>query len=107
MIRTWLPAIAAVSTVLCAATAEAQPTRDYYSARDQRSVLTRQLDDSQRAYYRQVFAAIDRMDWNGASALLDQQSDGPLHAVARAKIYTAASSPRVELGQIMAWLDRG
>lgn len=103
----WLPALAAAATCLQAVTAEAQPTREYYVARIERSALPRQLDDQTRDYYRAVFDAIDRKDWAGASALLDQRSEGPLHPVARAELYLAAGSPRVELPQIQAWLERG
>lgn len=105
--KQWLPALAVAAACLHGVAAQAQPTREYYSARLERSTLPRQLDDSAREYYRSVFAAIDRQDWAGAATLLNQQSEGLLHPVARAELYLAAGSPRVELPQIQAWLERG
>jgi len=104
--KSWLPALAVLAAAL-GATAQAQPTREYFSARAERSAAPRQLDDRERDFYRSVFAAIDRKDWTAAAALLDQQPDGLLTQIARAELYLAAGSPRVELPQIQAWLDRG
>src|SRR5690606_32821705 len=73
----------------------------------QRSAAQRQLDQREQEQYRAVFAAIDARDWTGAAALLDQMPDGLLTPVARAELYLAAGSPRVELPQIQAWLERG
>ena len=101
----WLAAFTAL--VLGSATAEAQPTREYFSALAERSATPRQLDEREREHYRAVFAAIDRKDWAAAAALLDQKPDGLLTPVGRAELYLAAGSPRVELPQIQAWLDRG
>jgi len=54
--------------------------------------------------WRGVFAAIRAEDWAGASAGIAALPPGPLSAVARAEIYTARNSPRVDLGQIAALL---
>src|SRR5690606_13258720 len=45
--------------------------------------------------------------WSGAQSLLDQRGGGLLHPVARAELFLAANSPRVELAQIQAWMQRG
>ena len=86
--------------------ANAASTREYFTARLQAGP-PQQLDQAERAYYGQVFAAIDRGDWAAVEALLAQRSDGLLHPVARAEYYLAANSPRVELLQIDAWMARG
>jgi len=96
---------AALAAALAATPAAAQSTREYYTAHAQVSA-PQQLDREARDYYRQVFAAIDRQDWAGADALLSQRS-GILHPTARAQLYLAANSPRVELWQIEAWMDGG
>jgi soluble lytic murein transglycosylase-like protein len=98
---------AALTLLAAGTTAQAQPTREYFSALMQRSATFKQLDEREREHYRAVFAAIDRQDWGGASALLDQKPDGLLTPVARAELYLAAGSPRVELPQIQAWMERG
>jgi len=100
----WLVAVAGLAL---GSAAHAQPTREYFSAIAQRSAAPRQLADNDAEHYRAVFAAIDRKDWSGAAALLDQKPDGLLTEVARAELYLAAGSPRVELGQIQTWMARG
>jgi hypothetical protein len=64
------------------------------------------LNDAQRGAYREVFAAIRASDWTSAHARLDAMGDGPLHAFARAEIYLAKSSPRVEAEPLLALLAR-
>ncbi|MDT9597524.1 lytic transglycosylase domain-containing protein [Sphingosinicella rhizophila] len=66
-----------------------------------------ELSASERNSYREIFAAIRTRDWPGAAAKLDAMRDGPLHAVARAQLYLAAGSPRVELDPLMALLAKG
>jgi len=51
-----------------------------------------------------VFAEIRAQDWAGASAGIAALPPGPLNQVARAELYTARNSPRVELAQIAALL---
>jgi hypothetical protein len=95
------------ASALGAAPAAAQPTHDYYASLATRTAAPRQLSQAEREYYQAVFAAIDRQDWAGAEALLAQREDGLLHPAARAELYLAAGSPRIELPQIEAWLQRG
>ena len=63
-----------------------------------------QLDDAQRSAYRAVFTAIRESRWADAQLQLDAMRPGPLHAIARAEIYTAKGSPKVELTPLMALL---
>ncbi|KQM66712.1 lytic transglycosylase [Sphingomonas sp. Leaf16] len=63
-----------------------------------------QLSPEDRDAYTQVFAAIRGGRWADAQLRLDAMKPGPLHAVARAELYTAKGSPKVELPQLMAVL---
>ncbi|WP_239019721.1 lytic transglycosylase domain-containing protein [Sphingomonas suaedae] len=63
-----------------------------------------QLDREDREAYRAVFAAIRESRWADAQIKLDAMRPGLLHATARAELYLAKGSPRVELPQIMALL---
>ncbi len=65
------------------------------------------LPQSDREYYTEVFGAIDKADWKKVQDLLAQRKDGPLHKVALAEYYLAATSPKVELPQIESWLKDG
>ncbi|MFM9978958.1 MAG: lytic transglycosylase domain-containing protein [Sphingomonadaceae bacterium] len=62
----------------------------------QATVLPVQLGPNARERYRDIFASIRAERWSDASTKLDAMDKGPLHAVARALIYTAKGSPRVE-----------
>jgi len=63
-----------------------------------------QLSTTDRSAYREIFAAVRAGDWANASARLDAMPQGPLHAAARAEIYTGKGSPRVELDRILPLL---
>jgi soluble lytic murein transglycosylase-like protein len=63
-----------------------------------------QLDADQRAGYRTVFAAIRAERWADAAIALAAIKPGPLHALARAELFTARNSPKVELSPILALL---
>jgi soluble lytic murein transglycosylase-like protein len=63
-----------------------------------------QLSNEDREAYRAAFAAIRDGRWADAQLRLDAMKPGMLHAVARAEMYLAKGSPRVELPQLMALL---
>ena len=60
------------------------------------------LDAAQRDGYRAIFAAIHAQDWSGAAARLDAMPTGPLHPIARAELYLAKGSPRIETDALVA-----
>ncbi len=63
------------------------------------------LDPTQQGAYRAVFAAIRDQRWQDAQIGLDAMAPGPLHAVARAELYTAKGSPRVDLDSLVRLLN--
>src|SRR3954463_11360503 len=64
-----------------------------------------QLDSDQREGYRKVFAAIRAGQWIDAQIQLDSMKPGPLHSIARAELYTAKNSPKVELAPLLTLLQ--
>ncbi len=60
------------------------------------SMLPIQLGPNARERYRDIFASIDAGKWADASTKLAAMDEGPLHPVARAIIYTAKGSPKVD-----------
>ena len=90
---------------LCAAANSA--SLDYFANRASNSAVPVLLTQDERAYYREVFAAIEGGNWARVQALFAQKSDGPLHQVARAEYYLAAGSPRIELDALSGWLAQG
>jgi len=65
------------------------------------------LSNSERAHYRDLFAAIDRQQWDRVTALLNRSENSVLNPIARAEYYTHANSPRVSADQISRWLSAG
>lgn len=66
------------------------------------TALPVQLGPNARTQYRAIFDDIDAARWTEATAKLDVMPEGPLHSVARAAIYTAKGSPKVEGFQLAA-----
>jgi soluble lytic murein transglycosylase len=65
----------------------------------------RQLSAGEREAYREIFAAIRGERWSEASARLDGMDEGPLHAIARAELYLAKNSPRVEAEPLVELIE--
>ncbi len=65
------------------------------------------LSNQEREYYRRVFAAIDREQWDQVQRLLDQGPGGLLHQIATAEYYTHANSPQISANQISNWFAAG
>ena len=57
----------------------------YFASRASRSDVPSLLSQDERAYYRELFTAIDKGDWARVQTLFAQKSDGPLHQVAKAE----------------------
>ena len=80
---------------------------EYFRNRADRSAVPVLLTQDERAYYKDLFAAIDHQDWAKVQALFQQKPDGPLHQVARAEYYLDPKSPKVELDALNQWLAQG
>ena len=55
--------------------------------------------------YTAIFAAIDGKNWAEATRLIEAAPKGPMASMARAELYLAAGSPKVEAGQLQALLE--
>ena len=77
---------------------------DYFRSRADRTAVPSLLSQDERAYYRELFAAIDKADWTRVQAMFAQKPDGPLHQVARAEYFLAPTSPKIELTSLTGWL---
>ena len=102
---------AAVVALCCLATtpalAQQADSRAYFTARLFDQPAPQQLSAEDRAYYDQLFSAIENGAWGTVESLFQQRPTGLLHDVARAEYYLAANSPRVEADQIAQWLRTG
>ena len=93
-----LPAVAAPIGGEPAAAVEAPP-----AAKSDR--IPDQLDTAQRDGYRAVFQAIRAGAWTDAQIGLAAMKPGPLHAIARAELFTAKGSPKVELDPLVQLIN--
>ena len=98
-------ALAGVLAPLCASANSA--ATDYFANRASRGAVPALLTQDDRAYYRELFAAIDRSDWTRVQAMLAQRADGPLHQLVRAEYFLAAGSPKIEAEALGTWLAGG
>ncbi len=103
VIRVLLAAVsmAAVAGAAAPALAAAEPARPDLAAKP---AIPAQLTSEQRTQYRAVFAAIRDGRWQDAQIGLDAMAPGPLHSYARAELYTAKGSPRVEMEPLVRLL---
>ena len=98
---------------ILALTALALPTPAFASAasvayftQQRAAALPVLLSSEDRAWYGQLFDAIDAKAWDRVEALFAERPDGPLHGVAQAEYYLAPASPRIELPRLTEWLEK-
>ncbi len=65
------------------------------------------LSANERAFYSDLFGAIDAQQWERVESMLAQRRGGLLHQIARAEYYTHAKSPKIEAERIARWFDDG
>ena len=104
----WLAGLCAASAVLGAVPAQANSAAiEYFRSRADRTAVPRLLSQDERAYYRELFAAIEGADWAKVQALFAKQPEGPLHLVAKAEYFLDARSPKIDLDSLSQWLAQG
>jgi len=64
-----------------------------------------QLSEAERAGYRAAFSAIRASNWSSASAALDAMPNGLLTPLARAELYLAKDSPKIDLDSLIALIS--
>lgn len=102
--KSFLIATAALATASQPAIAETS-SYSYFSDRVAKTQVPEQLSSSERQFYSEVFGAIRGQNWARASELLDSRDKGLLHDIARAELFLAANSPRVEMGPLLSLLN--
>jgi soluble lytic murein transglycosylase-like protein len=105
----WFAGLSLAAATLATATpAQANSAAvDYFRTRADNTAVPSLLSQDDRAYYKQIFDAIDAKDWTTVQQMLASRPDGPLHQQARAEYYLAAGSPRIELPDLQDWLSHG
>ena len=63
------------------------------------------LEKSQKQVFSDIYSAIRGEQWDIAARLIDRAPQGPMAAMARAELYLAPNSPKVEAAQLEALLN--
>jgi soluble lytic murein transglycosylase len=63
------------------------------------------LSKSEKNAFSDIYAAIHAQKWDEAAKLIDRMPNGPMAAMARAELYLAPNSPKVEAAQLQALLN--
>ncbi len=63
------------------------------------------LSKSEQSAYSEIYAAIRAQKWEDAARLIDKMPAGPMAAMARAELYLAPNSPKVDAAQLQALLN--
>ena len=63
------------------------------------------LNPKEKAEFAAIYSAIQLAKWDEAARLIDAAPKGPMSAMARAELYLAPNSPKVEPGQLQALLE--
>ncbi|MEO9462878.1 MAG: lytic transglycosylase domain-containing protein [Marinomonas sp.] len=87
--------------------ASANSSSDNFRMSERGSAIPTVLSNSEQRFYRDLFGAIDRQQWDRVENMLNSRQGGLLHQVARAEYYTHANSPKVSAGQIAGWFNAG
>ena len=105
--RAWTVLVALAGAAVPVSAAANSASVSYFTGRSTSGTVPMLLTQDERAYYRELFAAIKGSNWTRVQALFAQKSDGPLHQVARAEYFLAPGSPKIELDALNGWLALG
>ncbi len=97
----WLFLGLALAPVAAAKANTSEEFRAVVSAQPAPTVLSK----SEKSAYSEIYAAIGAQKWEDAAQLIDRMPAGPMAAMARAELYLAPGSPKVEAAQLQALLN--
>ena len=63
------------------------------------------MNKSEKQSFSDIYVAIQSQQWDRAASLIDRAPNGPMASMARAELYLAPHSPKVEAGQLHALLS--
>ncbi len=92
-------------SLIAASPAVAGTSDSFRQPSDVLAALPYQPNKSEKETLSAIFNAIERKQWTEASKMIDAAPKGPLASMARAELYLASGSPRVEAEQLKALLN--
>lgn len=96
-----LAVVLALSPVVSAQANTSEGFRAIVSAQPAPTVLSK----SEQAAYTEIYSNIRAQKWDDAAKLIDRMPAGPMAAMARAELYLAPNSPKVDALQLQALLQ--
>ncbi len=96
-----LAAVLVLSPLAAAQANTSEGFRAIVSAQPAPTVLSK----SEQSAYSEIYTALRAQKWEDAARLIDRMPAGPMAAMARAELYLAPNSPKVEAAQLQALLQ--
>ena len=98
---TWLFLGLALAPV---ATAQANTSEEFRTVTSAQAAPT-VLSKSEKSAFSEIYSAISAQKWDDAARLIDRMPVGPMTAMARAELYLAPNSPKIDPSQLQALLN--
>jgi soluble lytic murein transglycosylase len=95
-------ALAVLLTMVPVCALHANNVDDFRASQAQ--VAPTMLSKSERLAFTEIYAAIRTQQWDNAAKLIDRIPAGPMAAMARAELYLAPDSPKVDAAQLQSLL---
>jgi soluble lytic murein transglycosylase len=95
----------ALATLVCAAPALATTSENTRQISDLAAISPNTPSAKDSQLFSAIYAAIAGKNWTEASRLIDSAPKGAMAAMARAELYLAAGSPKVDAAQLQALLN--
>ena len=95
----------AVATLICASPALAATSENTQTISELTSVTPNPPSAKDNQLFSAIYAAIAGKNWGEASRLIDSAPKGAMAAMARAELYLAAGSPKVDAAQLQALIN--
>ncbi len=97
--------ISALSLMIIAAPAHATTAENFRPVGEAEKAIPFAPSSKDNQTFSAIYAAIADKKWDEAARLIDAAPKGPMAAMARAELYLAAGSPKVDAGKLQALLN--
>jgi soluble lytic murein transglycosylase len=94
-----------LSTLAVAHPVQATTSENVRQIADAATTAAPALSTKDTQIFSAIYAAIDGKNWSEADRLIDNAPKGPMSAMARAELYLAAGSPKVDASELQALLN--
>jgi soluble lytic murein transglycosylase len=104
LFRTGISAVS-LAILMASAPAHATTAENFQQVREVGNAVPYAPSSKETIVFNAIYAAIADKKWDEATKLIDGAPKGPMAAMARAELYLAAGSPKVDAGQLQKLLN--